>query len=210
MSNPLWWLALLLAVVGAVFMVAALNALLRRRVLRSGAHLLLAVALFGVGAAFAALALGVQGYRTLTREEVAATVHVEPTGAKRFRARLIFPDGRELTYLLMGDEFYIDARVLKWHPWANIVGLHTAYELDRVAGRYLDVAEEQREARTVFALGRERPVDVFGLRRRYALLSPLLDAEYGSATFSAADAPAVYEVRVSTTGLLLRRLEPAG
>lgn len=51
-------------------------------------------------------------------------------------------------------------------------------------------------------------VDLFNLRQRYALLSPLLDAEYGSATFAAAGNSAQYEVRVSTTGLLIRKLGP--
>jgi hypothetical protein len=40
------------------------------------------------------------------------------------------------------------------------------------------------------------------------LPSPLLGAEYGSATFAATDGPAQYEVRVSTTGLLIRKLGP--
>jgi hypothetical protein len=39
-------------------------------------------------------------------------------------------------------------------------------------------------------------------------VSPLLDAEYGSATFAATDIPTQYEVRVSTTGLLIRKLAP--
>ena len=60
----------------------------------------------------------------------------------------------------------------------------------------------------MFSIAPERKVNLFNLRRRYALLSPLLDAEYGSATFAAADNPAQYEVRVSTTGLLIRKLEP--
>jgi hypothetical protein len=51
-------------------------------------------------------------------------------------------------------------------------------------------------------------VDLFSLRQRYTLLSPLLDADYGSATFAAADSPVQYEVRVSTTGLLIRQLSP--
>jgi hypothetical protein len=37
-------------------------------------------------------------------------------------------------------------------------------------------------------------------------LSPLLDAEYGYASFTAAGGPAQYEVRVQTTGLLIRKL----
>jgi hypothetical protein len=39
------------------------------------------------------------------------------------------------------------------------------------------------------------------------LLSPLLDAEYGSASF-VADGPAQHEVRVSTTGWLIRKRGP--
>jgi hypothetical protein len=135
-------------------------------------------------------------------------VRTEPLGPNRFQAQFRFPDGREVAYTLSGDELYVDARILKWRPWANIFGLHTAYELDRVAGRYQDLAQEQRQPRTVQSLAADREVDLFKLRRRYVLLSPLLDAEYGSATFAAADSPAQYEVRVSTTGLLIRKLEP--
>jgi len=135
-------------------------------------------------------------------------VRTESLGPNRFHAYFRFPDGREAAYTLSGDELYVDARILKWHPWANIFGLHTVYELDRVAGRYQDLAQEQRQPRTVQSLALERQVDLFNLRRRYALLAPLLDAEYGSATFAAANGPMQYEVRVSTTGLLIRKLEP--
>jgi hypothetical protein len=56
----------------------------------------------------------------------------------------------------------------------------------------------------VYALGRERPLDLFGLRQRYAFLAPLLDAEYGSATFTSVTRPVELELRVSATGLLMR------
>jgi hypothetical protein len=161
---------------------------------------------FLVAAFLGGIVLGVQGYRALTHEEVAATVRTEPVGPKKFRADFRFTDGRQVSYTLNGDELYVDARVLKWQPFANIFGLHTVYELDRVAGRYLDIEEEKRQARTVHSLALEREVDLFALRKRYALMSPLLDAEYGSGTFVPADAPAQYEVRVSTTGLLMRRV----
>ena len=51
-------------------------------------------------------------------------------------------------------------------------------------------------------------MDLFGLRRRYAFLAPLLDAEYGSATFMPATRPIELELRVSTTGLLMREANP--
>jgi hypothetical protein len=103
----------------------------------------------------------------------------------------------------------VDARILKWSYWANVLGLHTAYELDRVAGRYRLMEDELSKPRTLQSLARERPVDLFGLRKRYEALSPFYDAEYGSATFIAADRPAIYEVLVSTTGLLARPVRSA-
>jgi len=208
MPDILWWLAALFAIAGVALVMAAWAALRRRRPLRMSLRLLWALVFLAAGAACGAIALGVQGYRALTHEDVAAVVRTQPLGGNRFQAQFRFPDGREASYTLAGDELYVDAHILKWQAWANILGLNTVYELDRVAGRYRDLAQEQRQPRTVLSLAPQRRVDLFSLRRRYALLAPLLDAEYGSATFAAADTPAQYEVRVSTTGLLIRKLGP--
>ncbi len=208
MPDTLWWVAVLFAIVGVTMVIAAGTARRRKRPLRMGLRLLLSLVFLAVAAACGAIALGVQGYRALTHEEVAVVVRTEPLGPNRFQALFRFPDGREVSYTLTGDQLYVDARILKWHPLANVLGLHTVYELDRVSGRYHDLAQEQQQPRTVLSLAPPRKVDLFNLRQRYALLSPLLDAEYGSATFAAADSPTQYEVRVSTTGLLIRKLSP--
>jgi len=70
------------------------------------------------------------------------------------------------------------------------------------------VQEEKAKLRTVYALGEEKPVDMFALRKRYVMLAPLLDAEYGSASFVPADGKS-YEVRVTTSGLIIREAPPA-
>src|SRR5207245_9850808 len=101
-----------------------------------------------------------------------------------------------------------DAHILKWKPLANLHGLHTAYELDRIAGRYRAIEQERSAVRTVQSLGRERPVDLFGLRQRYEFLAPLLDAEYGSATFVPVTRPAALELRVETRGRVMREAHP--
>ena len=189
MPDMLWWVAAVFAIVGVAMVIAAGTALRRRRPLRMSLRLLLALMFLAAAAACGAIALGVQGYRALTHEEVAVVVRTEPLGPNRFQAQFRFPDGREVSYTLTGDQLYVDARILKWHPWANVLGLHTVYELDRVSGRYHDLAQEQQQPRTVRSLAPAREVDMFSLRQRYALLSPLLDAEYGSATFAAAVAP---------------------
>jgi hypothetical protein len=204
MPDTLTAVALVFGFLGAVFLLAALAALRRVRLLRFSTRLVLSLAFLAIGFSFAAISLGTQGYRALTREEVAATVDTESLGAHRFRARIRFPDGREASYVLAGDELYIDAHILKWKPLANVIGLHTAYEIDRVAGRYRALSDEQRAPRTVHGVGTERTIDMFNLRRRYAVLAPLLDAEYGSATFVPIEQPQRLEVRVSTSGLLIR------
>lgn len=199
-------LALVFGGVGFLFLLSAFAALRRGRLFRLTTRLTLALMLLAMGAFFAALTLGTQGYRALTREEVAAIVETEPLAPHRFRAKFRFPDGRQAVYDVAGDELYIDAHILKWKPIANILGLHTAYELDRVAGRYQLIANEQQAPRTVYGMGADRTVDMFALRQRYAALAPLLDAEYGSGTFVTVDRPERLEVRVSTSGLLIRRL----
>jgi hypothetical protein len=203
-----WFLvaALLLACASLAFLAVGLSALRNRRAVGTASGMLLALFLLSLAGLFAVLSVSTQGYRALTLEHVAAVVRVKPVGPQRFAAEFHFPDGREATFTLTGDELYVDAHILKWKPIANALGLHTAYELDRVGGRYRRLADEQAKARTVFALSQPKPLDIFDLRRRYAVLAPLLDAEYGSATFIAATRPAALELRVSTSGLLIRQV----
>jgi hypothetical protein len=214
MPTALTWVAVSFGLLGFLFLVLTLRALRHGRLIRGVTRLSITLVTLALATLFGALAVGLHGYRALTREELAVIVDTQPLTARQFRARFRFPDGHERSYILAGDELYVDARVLKWRPIVNVLGLHTVYELDRVAGRYRGLGDEQRARRTVYSLRDHRPVDLFELRQRYAALAPLLDAEYGSATFISAEQPQTLEVRVSTSGLLIRRVppqnEPAG
>jgi hypothetical protein len=203
--SPFVLVALGFGAFGAILVIAGLVALFRWRPLGFLVRTLLGLLLLALGALSGAVALGIQGYRALTREEVAARISVRPAGAQRFAATVRYPDGREQVFDLAGDEIYVDAHILKWKPVANLIGLHTAYELDRVAGRYQGIEQERSAPRTIYLLREERPVELFRLRQRYAFLAPLYDAEYGSATFVQVLQPTELEVRVSTTGLLMRQ-----
>jgi hypothetical protein len=196
--------ALALALIGLVSIVTGLRALWRARIWRFTFRTLVGLLLVVAGALAGAIGLGVQGYHALTREELVARISVNPLGDQRFEARFVYPDAREQTFQLAGDEIYIDARILKWTPYANLVGLHTMWELDRIAGRYRSIDQERTGVRTLHSLGSSQTVDLFALRRRFAALAPLFDAEYGSATFVPAAQAAELELFVSTTGLLLR------
>ena len=203
MTLRLAFAGLCLLVAGFLVLRAGYRAAGDRRWTVSALRSLLGLLLLTLAALGGAIMVGLRGYQALTLEEVAATVTTEPVAPQRFRATIVFPDRRLAMYELAGDAFYVDARILKWHPLANLVGLHTAFELDRVAGRYNDVLDERHKPHTTYELARPNFVDLFFVARR-RLLGPLLDAEYGSAAFVAAGGPAKYEVRVSTTGLLMR------
>jgi hypothetical protein len=203
-TSPLFLAALALGSLGLILIFAGIAALVRLRPLRFTYRTLIGLLLLALGGLAGTVSLGIQGYRALAREDVAARILVQPAGPQRFNATFRFPDGREAKFVLAGDEIYVDAHILKWHPRANLLGLHTSYELDRVAGRYHAINEERSAARTVHSLALEKPVDLYGLRRRYPFLGPVLDAEYGSATFVPVTRTAEFELRVSTTGLLIR------
>lgn len=203
-TSPLLIGAFVLGTIGAILVIAGIAALARTRPMGFAMRTLAGLALLLMAAVGGTMAVGMQGYRALTHEELAARMFVRPLAEQRFQATLLFPDGRTATFDLHGDEIYVDARILKWKPAANIFGLRTAYELDRIEGRYRSIEQERSAPRSVQSLGRDRPVDIFSLRQRYALLAPLLDAEYGSATFVPVSGPIELELRVSTTGLLIR------
>lgn len=189
-----------------ILIIAAGSAWRNRHRIGAGIGLLAAALCLSVGILCGAITVGIRGYRALTNEVVAATIRTELIGPQHFRATVTLADSSLHMFDLAGDAVYVDAHVLKWRPIGNLLGLTTAYELDRIAGRYRSLSDEQTRERTVYSLARAKPFNTFDLARRYWLLRPLVDAEYGSATFIGATAPggATYEVRVSTTGLLVR------
>jgi len=205
MLNPLTVFGIVSAASSLVFLIVAILAFRKRKFLGGAFGILLGLLFLILSALFVAITLGTQGYRALVREEVAAVVKIQPVGPQEFNAHFRLADGKEVSFLIAGDEIYVDAHILKWRPIVNFLGLHTAYELDRVTGRYTRLQDEKSKPRTVFPLSQDKAVNMFHLRQKYALLEPLLDAQYGSGTFVPADKPAELEVRVSTSGLLIRR-----
>jgi hypothetical protein len=209
MPEPLVLVVVVFGVLSALFLVAAFAAVRRQRWLGSFGTLILAVLFLSLAALAATVSVATRGYRALTHEEVAATVVAEPTGPDRFRATFTFADGRKQAYEINGNAIYVDAYIVKWHPFANILGLHTAYQLDRVGGRYDRLEDEQTKPRSTFTLAVVKPVDIFHLARSAAFLAPIVDTQYGSATFVSARQPTAVELRVSTSGLLFRPIGSA-
>ena len=150
MQPATFWLVLAAgaAVLGAALVLGAFVALARLRIVTFLFRALLGVLLLAGGGAVWLLSAGLTGVEALTRETLAARIQVRPAGPQLFDAAVTWPDGRTANYLIAGDQVYVDAHVLKWKPIANWLGLHTSYRLDRIGGRYRDIAQEVTARRT--------------------------------------------------------------
>lgn len=206
--SPVWLIVVLLAVVAVLLGVSAVSAFRRRAPVSGGLGLLVAVLVLALAGATGAAAWSLARYEALTRETLAAVIQVEPTGPSRFRAEVEVPGGEVRRYELFGEQVWIDAQIVKWHPWANVIGLHTAYRLDRIGGRYRSVDDERTLPRSVEPLHDEDGFasDLYDWVGRQPWLHALVDAQYGSGSYLAADAAARVEVRVSSSGLLMRAI----
>jgi hypothetical protein len=195
-------------VLGALLAVPLAIISIRRLVdlkIASGTLLLLSSALvlsLGVAAALAAASL--RTYNRLTHEQEAARVTMRQLGLHHYVVSVRPKSEPPRTFELHGDEWQIDARLLKWRPVAAIAGFDTVYRLERLSGRYADLAQEREAKRTVHGLAERTPVDFWTMLRKVHEYLPLADALYGSAAFVPMAEGAEYVVTVSGSGLVVR------
>jgi len=197
------------ALFALLFFVAAIRRMRRRRVLGGMAHG--AAALIFLLAAVCALLVGtnLRTYQRLAYEQPAGELQLKKDGDRQFDAVLTYPDGQHASFPLSGDEWQVDARVLKWHAFANLIGFDAAYRLERISGRYTRLEDERNLPRTVYDLHEAGRIDPWELVHRYRSWVPWLDALYGSATFLPMADGALYEIKVSQSGLVARPLNQA-
>lgn len=153
------------------------------------------------------VAADVYSYRNLAEEHSIGTVSLRETGEQRFQVKFADEDGLAQHFELRGDQWQLDARMLKWKGPLARWGIEPAYRLDRLSGRYLTLQDERTRERSVHQLvGSNYGVDVWQSLRSIDKRLPFVDAVYGSATFLPMEDGAVYEVRISHSGLLARPL----
>jgi hypothetical protein len=202
-------LIVVFALAGILFLFAAIRRLRRRKVLGAVFNGAAALVLILLSVCAALIVANLRTYQRLTLEQPAGELQLNRTGERQFNAVLTYPSGEHANFELHGDEWQVDARVLKWHAFANMLGFDTAYRLDRISGRYTRIEDEQAQARTVYALNPPQRIDPWDLVHRYHSWVPWMDALYGSATFLPMADGALYEIKVSQSGLIARALNQA-
>ena len=95
-----------------------------------------------VGLAASLIAFNTQSFARLIHEGDVADVSVKAADPANhlYDVTVVRRDGPGVTQTckLQGDEWVLAARVQKWKPWANVLGLDATYNLDQMSNKYFD------------------------------------------------------------------------
>jgi hypothetical protein len=198
------YLIALLGVVGLLLLFAGVRRLWRRRLLTGGSECASGALLIALALVLAGLALNLYTYNRLTYEQPVAELHIRAVAPQYYHVRLQEPGGEARLFDVRGDEWQLDARILKWHGYAVLLGLDTAYRLERLSGRYHQVEQERTAERTVYRLAEDPGLDLWAVAQRTRDWLPMVDTLYGSGAYMPLAEDARYLVSVSASGLVVR------
>jgi hypothetical protein len=198
-----------LGLASILFFLAVIRNLRRRRltgaVIHGIAGLLVILVAFGV----LVVSINLHSYARLTSEQPAGELQFRRLGYHQFYGEFTYPNGDSAQFAMRGDEWQVDARLLKWQAFANLLGFDSAYRLDRISGRYTNIDDERTLPRTVYSLNKPDRFDLWELVHENQAFIPWIDALYGSATFLPMADGATYEIMIAQSGLLARPLNAA-
>ena len=158
-----------------------------------------------VGLGLALLAGALFHYLELAGDTQVATLSLRQVEPQRYSVRLETPDGTHRSFELRGDEWQLDARVIRWKLPALLAGAPNLYRLERLSGRYGDVKQEIEAQRSAHDLAAAAFPDLWTLKRQFPEYLPFVDADYGSAAYLPMLDGARYEVTLGASGGLSAR-----
>ncbi|MGE3143439.1 MAG: hypothetical protein AB7L65_08970, partial [Hyphomonadaceae bacterium] len=174
-----WWIIpAFVAIIGLAILIGGLGWVFRGRPFKGGRGILGGAIFLVVGAAIGLLGLNIQTYQRLTFERPVATISLHQLGPQQFQATLSEPNGSVREFEIRGDEWRLDARVLKWKPWANVLGLDSQFRLERLQGRYAEVEEERTAERSVYGIvevadASKNAVDLWSVSQQMSQYAPV-------------------------------------
>ena len=158
--------------------------------------LLMGVAVIGVFLLF-----DLASYRALSEEKPLTTVSIEKMAKQEFTVVMTMPDGEQRSFVLFGDQWQLDVRLLVWHRQLLALGVESLYRLDRIAGRYMSLEQEREAKRSVYSLENSKGIDLWQLAKKYQFG---VDAQFGSAVYMPLQDGALFSVYQTARGLTAR------
>ncbi|OGI38681.1 MAG: hypothetical protein A2140_10555 [Candidatus Muproteobacteria bacterium RBG_16_62_13] len=197
-------LIVVVALLGLYLFYAGLRRLWKRRFVTGSLQGMTGLALMASAAAVFLMLLNLHTYARLTHEQPLVEMVFTKIADQHFRTEMSFAGGGVRVLELRGDEWQLDAQVLKWKGPANLFGADTLYRFDRLSGRYRDIARERGGQRTIHDLNENPGLDTWRVVRWIQRWLNWVDAVYGSGTYLPMADGARFRVSLGTQGLIAR------
>lgn len=202
-----------LGLLGLWFFLVGIGRIFRGKLIGGGMRTVGGGMFLALGAAVGLLGLNILTYTRLSAEQPMATVtfrSADGSDSQAFVAKVTTPDGKSQEYPIQGDRWRLDARVVKWQPWANVIGLDAQGRLERISGDYNSVADVNSKVGSAASLA-EAPlgVDMVSIIKDAQSVLPVFDTVFGSSVYMPMTSGAEYKVTLSQSGLVARPSNPA-
>lgn len=213
--NPLGYLSIALGVLFVVFIALTLNRIKHRKIIGSTLYGLQGIVVFLFLMIILLIFSNLNTYQRLTHENEIVEVLIRKLARQKYQLVLIYPQSAGQNdeseyYSLYGDEWQLDARVIKWKGWANVIGLDSYYQLDRLSGRYANIEQANTSPPSAHQLtGQQKGINIWKLKNLMKSKLPFLDAYYGQSIFVPMRDGAKFSVSLSQAGLVVRPVNAA-
>ena len=202
-------LAAVLLLIALVQLVVLRQHLLGGRRLAASWRALLCLVALALALLLGGTGYALRGYRLLGEETAVVEIDARILSPQHWALTLNWPDGSTRQVQLSGDDWRLEAVVLKWKLPALLAGVPPLYRLDRLSGRYDDPAQEMQAPRSVIGFNQADALDVLNLKKRYPQWLPEVDTIYGSGAFLPLVDQGHYTVSLMRTGALVARPDEA-
>jgi len=206
-------LAVVITVIGALMLLYSFKLLARSGWFFGWLRGMLGLIMVVFGISMGLVAFDVLSYQKILRNQSIATLSFEQLEPQVFQAVLVDSHGSEKRFKIKGDQWQLDARILRWNGFFASIGVKPGYRLDRLSGRYYSLEKERNSERTVYSLSdftakwrADWGLDVWQLLKTGGMGLSLVEARYGSATYLPMEDGALYEVLLSSSGLVAKPL----
>lgn len=129
------------------------------------------------------LAIAIFQYQPFRPGTLIAEVAVRELPDQQHAVTVSLPGQLPRSFVLQGDQWQFDVRLLRWQLPAALLGAPRLYLPERLSSRYVDIEEARRAPRSVHALATPAQWDAWQLTRRWAGWMPFLEADFGSSAY---------------------------
>lgn len=177
-----------------------------RRHAGAGARVVVGLVLLACAGFAALVGTALLGWHRLAAEALVATIDTRAVAAQHYAVGVELPDGTRREVEVQGDDWQLDARVIKWKTTAVVLGAPPLYRLERIGGRWHSIEQAQSGPYTVHALADSATaIDPWVLLRQLPERIDWIDADYGSAAWLPMVDQGRYTVTLAASGGLVAR-----